>query len=273
MCPGPSWASPAASPSSENTLTVTAPETDQTLSSPRVAILTVAHRQHAEVLHQIGAIALNTRPPDLHVLVAMADKALGLGKLPVTSDRWETTICTARTDLRKPLPIGAARNMAAATAIEAGCDVLVFLDPLLIPGPRFLAVAVDRACSGRHRSPVLWSGELRRLPPPDGPGQPIQSLEVLAAGVPNPQLLPLDYESVLTDPTSVVGGALVITAEGFRSTRGFSVDDAGTGDLDSAFAHDILTSGGTLVRFGGAPTYVQHPAPGQGQADAPGVDG
>ena len=231
------------------------------MTSPRVAILTTAHEQHAELLHQVEAIALSTVAPDVHVLVAMADKTLGKGQLPLTSDRWETIVRTARTDTRKAPPVGAARNLAAETAIEEGCDVLVFLDAHLLPGPRLLQVAVDRACSARYVAPVLWSGEVRRLSSPVGPGQPVHGLEGRTDPDANPPLLPSDYEGVLTEPSAITPGVLVVTAKGFGATTGFPLGDTTLGDLDTAFARSVQEAGGTLVRFGGGPAYEQTPPP------------
>lgn len=229
------------------------------MTSPRVAILTTSHDQHAQLLHQIGGIALGTLIPDLHVVVAMADKTLATGKVPLRSDRWETIIRTARTDARGPLPVAAARNLAAHAAIEAGSEVLIFLDAHLIPGPRLLEAAVDRATSDRHQPPVLWCGELRRLPRPKGPGQPVHALEDIASAAPNPPLLPPDHETVVAGPESVAGGTLVITAQGYRGTDGFPVGVAGAESVDVAYARTIQATGGTIVRFGGGPAYQQSP--------------
>ncbi|QDO87607.1 hypothetical protein FNH13_04030 [Ornithinimicrobium ciconiae] len=226
------------------------------MSSPRVAILTTAHDQHAELLHQVEAIALGTAIPVLHVLVAMDDKTLGKRQLPVTSDRWETIVRTARTDTRGPLPIAAARNLAAATAIDEGCDVLIFLDAHLIPGPRLVQVAAARTGSSRHTAPVLWIGEVRALEAPVGPGQPVHGLEARTRQD-NPPLLPSDYESVLAEPSAVSPGVPVIRAEGFRATDGFPLATTGELDLDTAFAAQVRSAGGTLVRFGGGPSYQQ----------------
>lgn len=229
------------------------------MPSPRVAIVTTAHNQHAELLQQVEGIALNTLTPALHVLVAMADKTLGKSQLPVTTDRWDTVIRTARTDTRRPLPVGAARNLGAATAIDEGCDTLIFLDAHLVPGPRLLEVAAQRALSARHAAPVLWCGEVRRLAAPAGPGQPVHGLESRADPTMNPPLLPVDYEGALAKPTAVTPGVLVITAEGFQATTGFPVGDTDAQDVDAAFARVVLAAGGTLVRFGGGPAYEQVP--------------
>lgn len=227
------------------------------MPTPRVAILTTAHKQHTELLHQVEGIALGSMAPALHVLVAMADKTLGKSQLPVTSDRWETIVRTARTDTRRPLPVGAARNLAAATAMEEGCDVLVFLDAHLIPGPRLLEVAVQRATSARHVAPVLWCAEVRRLAASVGPGQPVHGLETRTDRRVNPPLLPVDYEGVVAKPAAVTPGVPVITAEGFAATTGFPIGDQDAGDIDAAFARVVQAAGGTLVRFGGGPAYEQ----------------
>lgn len=240
------------------------------MARPRIAVLTTAHDQHAQLLHQIGGIALNTVTPGLHVVVAMADKTLGKGRLPIASDRWETIVRTARTDARKPLPVGAARNLGAEAALEAGSEVLVFLEAAHIPGERLLEAASDRALSGRGDSPVLWVGEVRRLPAPTGPGQPVHALERLASATTNPPLLSPDYEGPLPEDAYQGGGALVMTAADFRGTDGFPLGMADGAATDTAFARAVRAAGGSVMRFGGAPVYHQYsPDPHAPAEDAP----
>lgn len=225
----------------------------------RSAVVTAVNGEHDFLIGHIGGISLGSRPPDLHVIVAMADPALSRGKVPVASDRWRTVVRTVRTDLRRPLPVAAARNLAASTAIKAGAQMLIFLDVDLIPGPRLLQTVLQRAAEDRHQGPVLWCGEVRQLPPPDS-GQDVRHLEQLAAKAPNPPLLMSHHEQALTalpDRGHGVGG-MAISASDFERVGGFTVGDSPEPRaLDARLAAAVIREGGTVVHLGGAPAYRQ----------------
>ncbi len=110
--------------------------------------------------------------PDLYVVVAMDDPGLhswrpegGVPQVVVPLD--------ADPDA---LPLAAARNAGAATALEAGADVLVFLDVDCLAGDALVA-SYTRAAVGRPD--VLWSGPVTYLPPAPPTGYDLRDLDDL----------------------------------------------------------------------------------------------
>lgn len=238
------------------------------LTRIRTAVVTVVHGQHEELMAQVGGIAVGSRVPDLHVVIGMGDRDVSRGRLPITSDRWRTITRAAQTIDPARLPFAAARNLGAATALDAGADVLVFLSVRCIPGARLVqryaeyaqwvweAPTAGDGPSPVYPAPVLWCGELRTLPPPPPViGYPVYRLESQCLD-PAP-LLPIDHVEVEHPVRAFSGDSFAITADDFRGTGGFCPQFRGAEGVDEDFAHVVSTAGGTVVRVGGVPAYRQ----------------
>lgn len=227
-------------------------------SRPRTALVTVVHGQHDELMSHVGGMAVGSRVPDVHVVIGMGDADVSRGRLPITSDRWRTITRAAQTVDPARLPFATARNLGAATAMEAGADVLIFLSVQCIPGARLVERYAEHALGdgARHRAPVLWCGQLRSLPPPPPViGYPVYRLDSQAVDVES--LLPVDHLAVEHPVQGFSGDSFAITAEDFRATGGFFPQFRGQEGIDVDFAHAVSAAGGTVVRVGGVPAFRQ----------------
>lgn len=126
------------------------------------AVVTVAHGRHAHLQGQRRALAACRPLPDAHVVVAIDDPELaavvGDGSPPVEVIEVD----------RHPqgLPLSHARNRGARRALDAGHDLLVFLDVDCLPDRHLVAAYEDAA---RRHPHALLCGPVAYLPPaPDG---------------------------------------------------------------------------------------------------------
>jgi hypothetical protein len=140
-------------------------------------IVTVAGR-HGHLRRQQQGILDGSVLPDHQVIVSMGDTRVGRVLANPQAAKSSATQRPTVIDLPTTgdLPLAAARNLGASHAIDAGVDLLIFLDVDCIPGPhlveryRHVATNADRGGSG---SPTLWGGPVAYLPPAaDGYPQP-----------------------------------------------------------------------------------------------------
>ena len=85
------------------------------------AVITVAHGRHEHLRRQQESLARAVPAAEHRVVVAMDDDEIAA---LVGPDAVVTPIDAAPPDL----PLAAARNLGARTALDLGADVLVFLD-------------------------------------------------------------------------------------------------------------------------------------------------
>ncbi|KUG57629.1 hypothetical protein AVL62_16015 [Serinicoccus chungangensis] len=142
---------------------------------PRVAVVTVVRGEHRALLAQVDGLSTSTWPPDVHVTLAVADRELNRNKLPIRSDRWETFIVPGR-DLRRA-PRAAFRSSvmhACDVALNAGAEVVVFVDVRCLPGRRLLQTYAEHATNSTQTTPVLWSAaQTVQLDVPPGTVYPV----------------------------------------------------------------------------------------------------
>lgn len=231
---------------------------------PNLAVLTMTKGRHDELLAQVDGLSVSTLTPHIHSVVSMGDRDLTRGRLPLGTDRWTTLVRPVETD-RRALPVAAARNRAAEQAVEAGADVLVFLDDCVIPGPRTLerltAAVVGETVpeDGPPTPPVVWRAPLLNLPAREE-GQlmyPLGELHELGRRVAGtPHLLPgqtqVDKRWSLFD-----GACFAMSAEDFARSGGFCPHYAGRGLQDADFAEVVRRAGGTILWVGDADAYRQ----------------
>ncbi len=236
------------------------------MTPPQVAVVTLAHGRHAHLEAQLDALSCGSRRPDSWVVAAMDDP--GIGRI-VSRDHGDTPAAATMVTVAVPrsdghLPLAAARNIAASTAIELGADVLVFLDVDCIPSPRLVERYVD-ACwpprshpdGGPH--PVVLSGAVHYLPPLP-PGQPRYSAADLDRSTPHPvRRVAADGRCVVEpDPGMFWSLSFALTSTDWQALGGFDEGYVGYGGEDTDFAMRVHAGGGLLYRLGGAPAYHQH---------------
>lgn len=238
-----------------------------------IAVLTTCRGTHDALLRQIDGLATGSLTPRLHVAISMGDRDLTRGRLPLSTDRWETIVKPVQTDHRS-VPVAAARNLAAQIAVEEGAEVLLFLECEMIPGSRTLERFYESARSGVEQSdgPVLWIGNILDLPEPQPLGVPYPMGRLHEIARPSPEdlagLRPLAPGELDTDHPwdAFTGSAFAIRASDFEALGGFCADYTGRGLQDADLARVASEVGATLVRIGGATAYRQ-PVPAASPAE------
>ncbi len=214
----------------------------------RVAVVTVVHGRHDHLRGQLAGLAVQTRPADLHVVVAMGDD----GIRAVVGDRARVVDLPAA----GRLPLAAARNAGAAAARADGADLLVFLDVDCVPAPtlveRYAAVAQDG---------VLDSGPVSYLPPPPAGGYDLTDPAGLATlADPHPARPVPAYDEVIPaeDHRLFWSLSFAVTTPTWEQLGGFHEGYAGYGGEDTDFAETAHAAGVGLRWVGGAAAFHQH---------------
>jgi hypothetical protein len=225
--------------------------------SPTVAVVTITHGRDAHLLRQWEG--LGESPPDLYVVVAMGEPppdpvarspaVVGL-QLPVAS-------CG--------LPLAAARNAGAHAALDAGADILIFLDVDCIPGPDL--VARYAAAVTVTAEPALLCGPVAYLPPPPAGGYPYGRLDRLAEPHPARPVPPAG--TVMADDRFELFWSLsfALGAATWHRLGGFHEGYAGYGAEDTDYALSAAAAGARLYWVGGALAYHQHHKPARHEPD------
>lgn len=215
----------------------------------RTAVITLAAGRHPHLLVQQDGLARGTRTPDHYVVVSMADPAIGR----LTADRTPPADVVPVPLDEGRLPLAAARNAGAVRALDAGADLLVFLDVDCVPGPTLLETYARTAQDG-----ALLCGTVAYLPPPPGGGY---RLEDLAAMAPPHPARPAPGEGQVVrggDPRLFWSLSFALTARTWNCIGGFCEDYTGYGAEDTDFAATAARWGVDLWWVGGAPAYHQH---------------
>ncbi|KQS00256.1 sugar transferase [Williamsia sp. Leaf354] len=216
----------------------------------RVAVVTVVSGRHRHLRAQRAGLAQATSPPAVHVVVAMGDPTVGavLDENPVP-----TTLVTVGTDDHR-LPLATARNRGAATAIDAGAELLVFLDVDCIPTPDLLARYASAAAG---HPDTLLCGPVTYLPPRESPWT---TAELSAATDPHPAR-PNPPDGVVVvgdDPDLFWSLSFAVTPQTWRRVGGFCEDYRGYGGEDTDFAAVAAVAGIGISWVGGAHAHHQH---------------
>jgi GT2 family glycosyltransferase len=220
----------------------------------KVAVITPVAGRHTHLTVQRRGLERSTAPVSSHVVVGMGDRdAAALAATepgpPVTAVHLDVP------DGR--LPLAAARNAGAETAIAAGADLLIFLDVDCIPAPGMVARYVE--CAGEDRAPRLLCGPVAYLPPsPDG--YDLDSLGRLAA--PHPaRPRPAAGETLRDgDPRLFWSLSFAVRPDVWRRIGGFCEEYRGYGGEDTDFGQCAAAAGVRLDWTGGAEAYHQfHP--------------
>ena len=204
-----------------------------------LAVITIVSGRAEHLATQRRGLALSSRPADAHVVVSMGDPSV-----------LDATVTVPRTG--RPLPLARARNTGARLAIDAGADVLVFLDVDCIPGPDLIGLYAEHARDG-----AVLCGPVTYLPD---------------AGVRPDALGPwTDPHAARPDPAPghVERGtnwdlfwslSFAVTATTWTTLGGFCEEYSGYGGEDTDFGRVAERSGHDLLWIGGAHAYHQwHP--------------
>ncbi|MDF3312028.1 galactosyltransferase-related protein [Rhodococcus sp. T2V] len=216
----------------------------------RVAVVTVAAHRDAHLRNHLLALARSERTPDDHVVVAIGD--------PGTVDVVGTTP-RARPILlphdNGPLPLAAARNTGAEAAVDAGADLLIFLDVDCLADPTLL----DRYLAAARTHPTsLLCGPVTYLPAAGPSGYDLRDLRRLRHPHPARPDPPAGTVRAGTDYDLFWSLSFALTATTWSRIGGFCTDYTGYGGEDTDFAQTAAKRGIGLRWVGGADAYHQH---------------
>jgi GT2 family glycosyltransferase len=207
-----------------------------------LALITIVSGRHSHLVHQHEGLAASTTSVDSYVVVTMDDPII---------DHWRPA--REPFPLVQPvpvhgtaLPLAAARNTGARTAIQHGADLLVFLDVDCIPTPDMLTFYREAALD--HPDAVL-SGAVG-YQQPDG-----TDAEAHFHGF-RPRLAP--GETAEADPQLFWSLSFAVTTPTWRRIGGFCEDYEGYGGEDTDFAMLAQLAGAELLWVGGAESFHQY---------------
>src|SRR3954471_2815158 len=134
----------------------------------RAAVITIVAGRHDHLVSQRAALDGSEH----HVVVAMGEREAEHCRRLVG----DTSDVIAVETQPEGLPLARARNAGARRALDAGAELLVFLDVDCIPG----AALVERYEAAAGSTPALLCGPVAYLPPPPPAGYPATGLHSLA---------------------------------------------------------------------------------------------
>jgi GT2 family glycosyltransferase len=226
--------------------------------SVRTGVVTIVSGRHDHLEAQHRSLAAGSALPDEYVVVAMGDPKVA--SLLAGRQRPKARVIE-RDRAPRGLPLAAARNAGAIAAINAGANLLIFLDVDCIAS----AHLVDRyrvVAEHNGSAPAVFSGTVRYLPPaPPGGYRPAWCQR---HGQPHPaRPVPGPDEIVRCENPDLfwsLSFALSVTA--WQIVGGFCEDYVGYGGEDTDFAAAADRAGLAMWWVGGADSYHQHhPAP------------
>lgn len=227
------------------------------MTSPRTAVVTIAHGRHEHLRGQGWGLLRQTQLPDDYVVVAMGDPGIAA----VAREHYPGALVVELSADPSDLPLAEARNVGAAAAVEAGAEVLVFLDVDCIPEPtlveRYAAVLVS--CPGA--AAVVACGEVRYLPAVAHAAEyRVPGLAGLAQ--PHPARPAPGPDTVLAgaDVRLFWSLSFAVTTADWAVLGGFDQAYSGYGAEDTDFGQRLAAANGELVWVGGAAAYHQHHA-------------
>lgn len=223
----------------------------RSVPGPVTAVVTTAHGRHDHLRLQHRSLSTGDRAPDHQVVVAMGDPGL---------QDWRPEAGVSPTILPldadpSRLPLAAARNAGARAALDAGAEVLVFLDVDCLAGVGLLA-AYAAACV--ERPDVVWSGPVTYLDPPPVGGYDLLRIE--ERDDPHPaRPAPAPGEVVLdADPDLFWSLSFAVHRDAWERVGGFCEEYVGYGGEDTDFGRLVVREGLRHGWLGAARAFHQH---------------
>ena len=215
----------------------------------RTAVITIVAGRHDHLVRQRAALD----GPEHHVVVAMGEGEAERCRRLVgdTSD-----VIGVETP-PDGLPLARARNAGARRALDAGAELLVFLDVDCIPGAG--APAALRG-GGRQRTPRCCAVPSPTFRPLRPTAIRPRDLHALAAPHPARPVPPEDEVQHGGDHALFWTLSFAVTATTWRRVGGFCEDYVGYGGEDTDFGQLAARAGVDLGWVGGAWAYHQHHA-------------
>jgi GT2 family glycosyltransferase len=218
-----------------------------------IAVITLVSGRIAHLVNQHRALLRSTLAPDHYVVVAIDDPEVE--KWHVDGALHPTVV--AFPGHRDALPLAAARNAGARTAIDRGADLLVFLDVDCLPAPGMLQAYAEVARDEK----AVFCGPVAYLPPPPPGGYDLDRLAGLAD--PHPARPAPDPGTVVIDPRGhrlFWSLSFAVRADVWSKVGGFDESYVGYGGEDTDFGQRAAAAGLPIAWVGGARAHHQHHA-------------
>lgn len=219
----------------------------------KTAVITTVHDRPAHLRRQRTGLGRNLRLDDLHVVVAIDDSEVSC----ILDQADVPTVLVNCPAGGEALPISRARNLGAATALDEGADLLVFLDVDCIPGADLVACYRAAAQQPEHAEALLC-GPVTYLPPPGANGYPMDRLHDLAGPHPARPAPPGRQIVAGADYRLFWSLSFAVTPPTWHRIGGFSEDYRGYGGEDTDFAQRAAARGVLLKWVGGADAFHQY---------------
>jgi GT2 family glycosyltransferase len=225
------------------------------MTSPRTAVITIAHGRHEHLRGQGWGLLRQTRAPDHYVVVAMGDTGIaGVAR----EQHPEAVVVELPADLAN-LPLAAARNAGAEAAMAAGAEVLVFLDVDCIPESTMVERYAAVLAATRAPAPEVACGEVRYLPPARHPSD-YRAPDLPERAEPHPARPAPARDAVVAgaDVRLFWSLSFAVRAADWQALGGFDEAYCGYGAEDTDFGQRLAAAHGELLWVGGATAYHQH---------------
>ena len=219
----------------------------------KTIVITTARGRHQHLRQQLRGLGRCTKKPDAHLVVAMDDPAIASC---IGGTDCDATAIVFDTDSRE-VPVAAARNAGAETAIAQGADMLIFLDVDCIPDRDMIAGYCHAAANERH-SDALLCGPVSYLPPPPAGGYDLETLSGLAPPHPARPAPPFGKVLDSTDYQLFWSLSFAVTASTWQRIGGFHTGYVGYGAEDTDFAQLAAAVSVPLCWVGGARAFHQY---------------
>lgn len=234
-----------------------APNAPRTTDRPAVAVITAGYRQHDAHLDQIGGLARAPVTPDLHVIISMGDRDLTRGRVPVHHDRWETLVRAMPPGPQRARRV-LARDAGARAAVEAGAELLVFLDADALPSLHLVEQYAEALAQPSVGGPRVLCGSLVDPGPRPEAGYQWSRLDRLVAE--DLAAVGLAAGEVIPEPQveRFRAASFGITAADLETVGGMLGPELSTSEHDLDFASRLREAGGNLARLVGV-TALRRP--------------
>jgi GT2 family glycosyltransferase len=228
-----------------------------TVCTLRTAVVTIAHGRHEHLRGQGWGLLRQTRPADLYVVVEMGDP-----DIPAVAREQHPDVITVELPANATdLPLARARTAGARAAVDAGADVLVFLDVDCIPEASAVERYAEVLSTARSAGPVVACGEVRYLPAVDHPAD-YRVAGLADRAEPHPaRPAPARGAVVPADDMRLFWSlSFAVTATDWQTLEGFDETYVGYGAEETDFGQRLAAARGALLWVGGATAYHQHHA-------------
>lgn len=218
---------------------------------PRTAVITIVSGRHDHLCNQYAGLLQSSTAVDDYVVVAMQDPALSCWQ--PSGNPSPRVLQIEQVSASSALPLAAARNLGARAAIDAGAELLIFLDVDCVPSP---GLVDSYAEAFRTHPEAILSGAVGYLPP----GVSLTDPDAIASSAQfhafRARLPAGDVEAA--DPRLFWSLSFALASSTWQHIGGFHEEYTGYGAEDTDFAQIALSAKVPFFWVGGAEAFHQH---------------